>query len=405
MKTIFLIDSLWSGHHPIYINFFAKTLLELGNRVVVFCSEPNEVHTWLLQKCPKLTGEFYALEIQEPTQLKGFPMHKIRPAMAARKRWKIAAGKIQYAVEKIGYVPDLVFFAWLDTYLGPYLTHHWVDKVFPYNWSGLYFHIHHLRRKRALLPMRQGIFNPDAVLQSSMCKSVAILDEGVADELQERLHGKPVVVFPDFADDATPEANYPIAKRIKEKSNNRKIIGLLGSLSKRKGLLTLMDIAHRIENKNYFFLFAGKLSTYDLNKKEVNKIHKIRDCNPDNCFFYLDRVPDDSQFNALISICDVVFVAYNKFPSSSNIITKAATFQKPVIVSQGYCLAERAKKYKLGLIIKEGNVREGIDAIAKLCSKKNNNYLITEAMFQEYQQIHSYERLYSSFDNLIANYI
>lgn len=399
MKTVFLIDSLWGGHHPTYIKFFAKILLELGNRVVVFCPDPNEVSDWLMENSPSFLGKFYTFKIQEPASSK-VGVLKMELAVSAKNRWKIARQAIESAISEINFPPDLVFFAWLDTYLGPYLTHSWVDQVFPYNWSGLYFHIHHLRRKRQLLPLRRGLLNPESVLQSSRCQSVAVLDEGVAPELQQRLLGKPVVVFPDFADDSPPEPNYLIAKEIQEKANNRKIIGLLGSLSKRKGLLTLIDIAQQPINQNFFFVFAGQLSNYDLNKQELAKIYKTINLKLPNCFFYLEKIPDESHFNALVNICDVLFAAYHKFPSSSNILTKAAIFHKPVIVSKGYCLEERVKKYNLGLSIREGSVKEGSDAISHLCNLPANQKNF-KPMFEEYRLMHSYRQLYLCFNSII----
>ena len=358
MKTVFLIDSLWSGHHSTYIKFFAKTLLELGNRVAVFCPAPNEVSEWLQEHCPSFLGKFYTFKIQEPASFKA-GVWKMELAVAAKNRWKIARQAIESAIAEINFVPDLVFFAWLDTYLGPYLTRSWVDQVFRYNWSGLYFHIHHLRRKRKLLPLRRGLLNPESVLHSYNCQSVAVLDEGVAPELQQRIHGKSVVIFPDFADDSPPEPNYLMAKEIQEKAKNRKIIGLLGSLSKRKGILTLIDIAQQQINQNFFFVFAGQLSNYDLTKQELSKIYKTINLNLSNCFFYVERIPDEFHFNALVNICDVLFAAYHKFPCSSNILTKAAIFHKPVIVSKGYCLEERVKKYSLGLSMTEVQCERG----------------------------------------------
>ena len=41
------------------------------------------------------------------------------------------------------------------------------------------------------------------------------------------------------------------------------------------------------------------------------------------------------------------------FPHSSNIMTKAAAFNKPILVNDGYLMSERVKTYGIGLTKKE----------------------------------------------------
>jgi hypothetical protein len=57
----------------------------------------------------------------------------------------------------------------------------------------------------------------------------------------------------------------------------------------------------------------------------------------------LNEFPDEAQFNSLVYICDILFAAYNNFPNSSNILTKAAIFQRPVVVSNNFCMEKRVK--------------------------------------------------------------
>lgn len=42
MKTIFLIEDSWGGHHPTYLKIFTKTLLELGHQVIILCRKYNQ---------------------------------------------------------------------------------------------------------------------------------------------------------------------------------------------------------------------------------------------------------------------------------------------------------------------------------------------------------------------------
>ena len=71
------------------------------------------------------------------------------------------------------------------------------------------------------------------------------------------------------------------------------------------------------------------------------------------------------QFYALHSVCDILFGVYHQFAHSSGLLTKAAFFQKPVIVSKGYCMEERVRKYHLGLVVDEGDVSLSVRSLMR----------------------------------------
>ena len=396
MKTIALIEDNWKGHRPTYLKIFTKTLLELGHQVVVFCPEPTELSKWIAQNfCPHQerfhTFEFYK---SEPSS---FPILQPRLILNAVNRWRNVKAAIQSVSFKIGNSPDLVFFAWLDSYLAPYLTHHLIDSIFPYQWSGLYFHPTYLRRRQKFWSICRGPLRQHAVLKSSRCPAIAVLDEGIAEKLQSKIGGKPVIIFPDLTDTSPPDLNYSIARQIKVKAKGRKIIGLLGVQSKRKGLLTLLEVARQMEKKDYFFVFAGQLAEHTFTAQELTSIQNIVDSDSSNCFFYFERIANESQFNALVNICDILFAAYEKFPHSSNILTKAAIFEKPVIASSKFCMAERVEKFKLGLSIKEGDMLQCIEAIRYLCRQLENEGWQLKPNFKDYRHFHSTEQLKTNF--------
>ena len=60
----------------------------------------------------------------------------------------------------------------------------------------------------------------------------------------------------------------------------------------------------------------------------------------------MEKIPDESCFNALIAESDLIFAAYKQFTGSSNLLTKAAAFRKPVIVSRGLCMGRRVEQAK-----------------------------------------------------------
>ena len=128
MKTIALVDTLWGGHHPTYLKFFSKTLLELGHEVITLCPEPEEMSQWIASHYRGLANHFHCFELHEPPPNQ-FPIRQLQTRAMAVARWQRVAQSIREISSKLGKVPDLTFFAWLDTYLG--LTAAITDAIFP----------------------------------------------------------------------------------------------------------------------------------------------------------------------------------------------------------------------------------------------------------------------------------
>jgi hypothetical protein len=397
LKTIALVDTLWGGHHPTYLKFFAKTLLELGHEVIVLCPAPEEVNQWLISFYPELTNRLHCFELNEP-RLPYFPVRRWQLRKMAIARWQQVAKIMEKIATKLVKIPDLTFFAWLDSYLALYLTAATIDQIFPYPWSGLYFQPP-LRKTLKYQQLRQGILDPLAVLKSKQCLGVAVLDEGIADKLQQKLN-KPVVIFPDFTDESPPDMSFEIAQKIRAKAAGRKIIGLLGSLDRRKGTLTLLEVSRQVSDR-WFFVFAGKLAESAFTAAELAKIGEIVKANPGNCFFHLTRIPTEAQFNAITQICDVLYAAYENFFPSVNVLTKAAIFEKPVIASKNYCMGERVEKFNLGYGIEGGSVSQCVSILERFHEELSTGNLSIQPDFEGYRHLHSIEQLSSAFQKIL----
>lgn len=403
MKTIALIEYHYGSHHTAYLRIFSQALLELGYRVMVFSPEPEEVREWILYNSPPHIQHFHAFSMsKDGKSILPIIGRKLPTFITILERWVYAAGVIREASDEIKTSPDLVFFNSLDSYFSRYIPHHAVDFVFPYNWSGI-----SMQAGTEILKSRQHssfvlskYLNHWVTAQSSRCCAVGVLDEESVQELRNRTK-KNIVIFPDITENVTPDSNYVLAQQIQEQAVGRKVVGLIGSLQKRKGLLTLLEVAHQCKNENLFFVFAGQLDRTSFSPEELSRLLNVSQFPPNNCFIYFNRIPDEPQFNAIINISDILFAAYEGFPNSSNILTKAAVFKKPVIVSKGFCMGERVRKFNLGLTISEGSVSECIQAIDCLSKKIDNDREQVEFGFERYRLAHSPEKLKKVLSQLI----
>jgi glycosyltransferase involved in cell wall biosynthesis len=399
MSKIALIDTHIGGHHLMYLQFISKTLLELGHQAIVFCPDSDQITDWISIHCPKQIHQFKALPIQAPAPVRLPLLGRLPQPFNVLARWQQVAGVAKEATAALGNPPDLVLFNWLDSYLSAYIPHQWVDHTFPYAWAGLCFKPQ-LSIDRALA-QRKGLFNYHEVCNADRCRGVGVLDAGMAIGLQPQIRN-PVVTFPDFTDESAPDREFAVVQTLQQQAKGRPVIGLLGSLNKRKGLLTLLEAALRSPSKDWFFVFVGQLSTYTMSPAEIDRLNAIVASAPSNCLFHLERIPDEPQFNALVETCDVLFAAYENFPYSSNLLTKAAVFSKPVIASQGGCMGEQVKQFQLGVTIAEGNVDQCVAALQQLCDYSSAD-LAFNPDFAGYRQQNSIAQLRTALQELLVN--
>jgi glycosyltransferase involved in cell wall biosynthesis len=396
MKLIALVDTVWEGHHPTYLKVFAKTLLESGHEVVALCPEPKEMSGWIATACPNHQARFHARTLREipPSRL---AVRRLRPAANALRSWLHLRKAIRALGSELGRLPDLTFLAWLDSYL-PYMHPVVIDRVFPHAWSGLYFHPRHLRRPLRYQHLRKGPFDPTIALTSGRCPAVAVLDEGVVHQLHELIR-KPVVVFPDIIDESLPAAAGDFVETIRTNAAGRPIVGLLGALERRKGLLTLLEASKRLTDE-WLFVFGGPLFEPDFTAGELSLIRTMAVADGGNCFFYLHRLTEP-QFNSMVQACDVIFAAYEGFLTSSNLLTKAAVFEKPVIVSTNCCMGERVKRFRLGHTIHAGDVDQCVDILRMLHDQLSSGKRGVVADYEGYRRMHSADRLPLAFADIL----
>jgi glycosyltransferase involved in cell wall biosynthesis len=306
-----------------------------------------------------------------------------------------------YLREKSLQDPVMVFFPYLDcSYFHKFLFPAFLDRIFHYQWGGLYLQPTHIRMNQNL-----KFRYPDFMFFSLNCKVVSVLDENIIDKFQKKIK-KPVIFFPDITDSksATVSAH---CQDILKLAGGKKIISSIGTQAKKKNLTMLLKIAEYSSRQNlpYFFVIAGGPVYWNTwNKKEQDYIKSLYESKNDNIYFYFQVIPDGPEYNSFIKISDLIFAVYHNFYHSSNTLTKAAIFEKPVIVDDRYLMAERVIKYQTGLAVPEGNMKKTIQAIDCLLRKVDYNELSLNPKFKEYEEIHAQKYLCTAFEQVIKNY-
>lgn len=400
-KKIVLLDNETEGHHLAFMTIFAETLVKLQYNVVVFYPYPDLVKANLL---PVLnheeTNRIEFIKYKEPER--EFKIwSKIDGLLNVLYKWKYVNRIIKsYEFEKKTKV-DVVFFAWLDSYLTNYLHPIVLNLFFNFKWSGLYFHPKHMRYSEDLWSLNPSLSDVDICLSSSNCIGLAIHDEGIISHYSNRIKNN-VVLFSEIADDTVPDTNCSIANHIKLKANGRIVIGMVG-LEYHKGTSTLYRLSQIAPSNDFYFVFIGKqrLETYS----ETDKINleKFYNTTHENIFFSFNPLREGAEYNAVFSVLDIPYLVYNNFASTSNRLTKASIFEKPVIASNRFCIADDVIRYGLGEVVEENNAEASLLGIIKIKNDIENGMYKDYLPFINYRKKHSKEALMEQFQLLLKN--
>lgn len=406
-QIIALIDWRWAGHHPNYFVNYAVAMAKAGYRVIPFCNNPDDFTSRLSLKLAGLEDEGYGGGIAEPAKLEQPMPSKMRPARfrGIHDAWRRFGGlgkRLRLWEKSKGVKINLVFFACI--YDKDFQHFDRVEKRFGFSWSGLYLHARSFRLPNSPVPYSSLIPCPEKIFSSSLMHSVAVIDEGAIKPMGNIAGGKPIVLMPDFTDEHLPASednDSGLGHKIISFAQGRPIISLVGHLQQTKGIENFTAIARQEGMQDVVFFIGGELSWYGIDSSKRKELTEEW-ANSRNIFTHLLSLTD-AQMNAAMSASDIIYAAYLNFPNSSNIMTKAALLKKPMIVSDGYLMAERVHKYAMGEVVAEGNQDEIFNAIQLMLTDDYSDHLQSRARWEEYHAQHVVERLPECFERLLSH--
>lgn len=351
-KRIALVDWCRDGHHQTYFQAFSRALSRLGVEVVPFCAFAEEIRGEV--------GKWSEVaEVHEPVAVRYRPLGRLgRGAVSRVARAVLNFGRLGrqlrgWEAEK-GKRLDGVFFACIYDYhfdgwgMG--------SRLVGRPWGGLYLHARSFRLPGQINPAWGMVPCPERIFTVPGLTGVGVLDEAVVGPMDRLIGGERTVLFPDITEERLPEAgsgSWGLAEKVTILAAGRPVVALMGHLQWTKGLLEFTRMAADPANRDLFFFLGGEVSWSKFSEEEKRELRRTWEEAP-NLYAHLQGMPELT-FNAVVSRVAVVYAAYRDFPNSSNLMTKAALFGKPVVVSDGYLMAERVREYVLGAVVPEGD--------------------------------------------------
>ncbi|WP_438480189.1 hypothetical protein [Oleiharenicola lentus] len=372
LPLIAVVSQTWQGHVPAYHRNYARAFAAAGAEVLEI--KPASADFTVTPEVTK----------KESVLRRGLrSISRIGP-IRALWWWRWAARRVAVEEKRLGKSVDAIFFTYLDLhFVASKLPVFWVDLQMGRPWGGILLHPSAARGVEELFPGAECVF------RSNQCRAVAVIDDIFIARCRSNWPGKKVIAVPELADVSPPAENSLIAGEIKRWAEGRCVVGLLGVVTCKKNVETFLAVARATlaTKAPYAFVIAGECSAHASGAGDFARLKPLLDVLPENCRVWLRRIEDGAEFNAVVTACDILFLAYRPAAEHSNVLVKAAYFQKPSLVSEGHLMARDAREFQLGEVVPPANVAATVAALESIRSTKGPRN------FEGYYHRHSLARL------------
>jgi hypothetical protein len=190
-----------------------------------------------------------------------------------------------------------------------------------------------------------------------------------------------------------------LARSLVERAAGRAIVLQLGSISPHKNIAQLIDVIRHADPQRYFFAIIGEVF-WDSFGSDEPALREFFASPPQNCLCEAAYIDDERELNSIILSADILYAVYTGFRGSSNTLTKAAIFERPIIVSDESVMGERVRRYRLGAAVKNGDIAGIASCLETLRARPRSDF-----GFASYRCDHSEEALQRDLAKLLSQWL
>lgn len=275
-------------------------------------------------------------------------IHHLRPVDTARR--------INEALKKSPWRPGGVFNMYLDMYktgVNPWRKFAAVCRL---PWGGIKF-------VPSEAPLGEGYFTLPSF------RGMCFLDESICKAYSTSLPDKYFQYLPDVTNVDLTEGPCPLAEDVRFRAAERKIVFLGGCIGGQKNIARWCELITLADPKRWFFVQVGEIHVGTFSPEDKAAFERLTKTPPENLLLHTQYVSDEREFNAVIRVADILFAVYRNFRISSNMLGKAGYFEKPILVSDGFLVAERVRRYGIGIVVPQDDVQAMLGALERLAAE------------------------------------
>jgi hypothetical protein len=430
MKSVFLINPISGrGHLDAYARLYSRALIELGYRVVLLAEADGETTDYLARNNPNFETSFSFVSFDQARRHSASAkMQLLRRAQLVwqaegvfglltrcirvplRALLSLTPRPVRHQVDRIGQAlvrrlmrtqlaralglpsfysdagrigfqaligcvdetlkltksssPDLIFFLYLDLMTEQKQNIAVLDQPGVPPWIGILFHP---RLAQAADKPIEGFFKSRNASGGVFLVPSAIPAYA---EATPHLH---FALAPDVADLELPTKPPRLAADMRERAHDRTIVLQIGTITAHKGIDTLLDVIDAADPSRFFFALIGEVY-WDTFAEQKDRIRSFYARAPENVFISQDYIKSERDYNSVIAASDIIYAVYQDFSSSSNSLSKAAGFRRPILVSENSLMGDRVVTFNIGSAAPEGDATTILDRLGWLAAQPIDSF-------------------------------
>ena len=229
-----------------------------------------------------------------------------------------------------------------------------------------------------------------------------LLDEFLTARYRLALPSKRFEYLPDITETVLPDQASSLSRALVAAAAGRKIVFMGGSIGKQKNLARWFELIALADPQKWFFVQIGRINKNNLTPEDALSLEKVLAAPPANLYVRPEYLADERFFNEIISISSVIFAVYRDFGRSSNMLSKAAYFEKPILVASNCLMGDRVERYRIGKAVSQDDtlgMHEGLLALETIENVKANFQLYRNDFSETIMQ----QKLSNFLQQCIAN--
>ncbi len=289
---------------------------------------------------------------------------------------------VNWALRRRRVSPDLILNLYLDVFKSdiPSWSSIKIDKNIPF--AGLRF-----------VGDAEGV---DGVCTAKGFKGIALFEESMYRKYSSRYKNLRVIQLPDITNTEFDSVNKNEMKQVQELAKNRTVVFLGGSIGGNKNIGKFVEVITMMDPDHWFFLVVGEVDKTTFTEFDLVEYDKIESGVFKNVLLIDRYIESESIFNGYIYASDIIYAVYRNFEFSSNMLMKASSFHKPIVVSDRYEMGRRVKSAKIGYSVNEDDASSIAYGLKQALEKP-----VKAEQFTVYNKINSIDE----FGNLLQDFV
>lgn len=403
--TLIVFEPVLTGHHETLLRQYLRLFCEMPLHVRLLCTKSDlfSGESWMEKALDQNRLSFGSLPEGWGQGTAGSrAIRLLLSSLADVRQWLCLRQEIKKILRVGSGGQVAVYFMFLGS--KPFFRRFFWNWCIPVPWAALCALTWRApRRMRGTVLGRIWEKTGTAGPESALCRRIFCWRGESERFLRENVGPGKMEIVADSTDLRLPDGVPGWLQGLADNLGPRKVVCLVGAVLPRKGVRAFLLAAQELIGHPVSFVIAGEVYWDSFDKATSSMLRRASDRGQEgitNLFILDQRIEDEADLNWIVKHSTVCYLAYVGFDGSSNVLSKAAAFNVPVIVSDGTVLADSCRQHDLGWVVPADDAGAVAAAVLQALLEEKNCRLARG--FSGYSELHSEDALKVQLQKMVS---